>query len=102
MSMQVDRKVITGGHIITMDAEYGELSQGALLIENGRIAALAENAKAFSSSGCRGDRCAWCDRVAGYDRQSSPHMDVVVSGDLRRYVVAGISGKYVFMGWGPW
>lgn len=48
MSMQVDRKVITGGHIITMDAEYGELPQGALLIENGRIAALAENAKAFS------------------------------------------------------
>ncbi|MDU4172969.1 MAG: hypothetical protein E7I03_04740 [Serratia liquefaciens] len=33
MSMQVDRKVITGGHIITMDAEYGELPQGALLIE---------------------------------------------------------------------
>lgn len=48
MSMQTDRKVITGGHIITMDAEYGELPQGALLIENGRIAALAENEKAFS------------------------------------------------------
>ena len=37
----MSRMLITGGCVITMDAQLGELPQGDVLIENGRIAAIA-------------------------------------------------------------
>ncbi|MFC4056313.1 amidohydrolase family protein [Actinomadura syzygii] len=38
------RKVVTGGHVITMDDRYGDLPHGAVLIEDGRIAAVVRDA----------------------------------------------------------
>ena len=37
----MSRMLITGGCVVTMDAQLGELPQGDVLIENGRIAAIA-------------------------------------------------------------
>ncbi len=37
----MSRMLITGGCVVTMDARLGELPQGDVLIENGRIAAIA-------------------------------------------------------------
>ncbi|MFI6817214.1 amidohydrolase family protein [Nonomuraea sp. NPDC050328] len=41
------RTVVTGGHLISMDGEYGELPQGAVLIEGDRIAAVARDSSEF-------------------------------------------------------
>ncbi|WP_207954689.1 amidohydrolase family protein [Saccharopolyspora elongata] len=42
------RTVIAGGPIITMDAEYGDLPGGAVLVEGDRIAAVARSADEFA------------------------------------------------------
>ncbi|MFI6518367.1 amidohydrolase family protein [Spirillospora sp. NPDC050679] len=44
----MNRKLVTGGHLITMDDEYGDLPQGAVLIEDDRIAAVARDAAEFA------------------------------------------------------
>ncbi|WP_419998454.1 amidohydrolase family protein [Streptomyces boninensis] len=35
-----ERKLLRGGHVLTMDPELGDLAQGDVLIENGKIAAV--------------------------------------------------------------
>ncbi len=47
--MSASLKIITSGHVITMDDDFGDLQQGAVLLEGNRIAAVAENADAFDS-----------------------------------------------------
>lgn len=42
--MSAVRTVVTNGHLITMDDQYGDLPQGAVLIEDGRIAAVVRDA----------------------------------------------------------
>jgi 5-methylthioadenosine/S-adenosylhomocysteine deaminase len=42
----MSRMLITGGCVVTMDARLGELPQGDVLIENGRIAAIAPKIEA--------------------------------------------------------
>ncbi|MDA3644115.1 hypothetical protein LZ318_32115 [Saccharopolyspora indica] len=42
------RTVIAGGPITTMDAERGELSDGAVLVEGDRIAAIARSVDEFA------------------------------------------------------
>ncbi|MEE1736900.1 amidohydrolase family protein [Streptomyces sp. BE147] len=42
------RTLVTGGHVITMDDEYGELPEGGVLIENGRITAIGRGADDFT------------------------------------------------------
>lgn len=37
----MQRRIITGGHILSMDASVGDLPQGDILVEDGRIAAIA-------------------------------------------------------------
>ncbi|MEV0598686.1 amidohydrolase family protein [Streptomyces sp. NPDC050315] len=46
--MSVTRTVVTGGHVITMDDERGELPSGAVLIEDDRIAAVGRTAEEFA------------------------------------------------------
>ncbi|GEB50079.1 amidohydrolase family protein [Streptomyces cacaoi] len=45
--MGVDRKLVTGGHVITMDEEWGEVPEGAVLIEDDRIVAVTGRAEEF-------------------------------------------------------
>lgn len=47
--MSTSRYVLAGGHVITMDAEHGELPNGAVLVENDRILAVARSAEEFAS-----------------------------------------------------
>lgn len=42
--MSVERTVITGGPVITMDSEQGDLPDGAVLVEDGAIAAVVGDA----------------------------------------------------------
>ncbi|WP_192808543.1 amidohydrolase family protein [Actinomadura montaniterrae] len=44
------RKVITGGHVITMDPVLGDLPDGAVLVEDDRIAAVARDAREFAGA----------------------------------------------------
>ncbi|MBB5157184.1 cytosine/adenosine deaminase-related metal-dependent hydrolase [Saccharopolyspora phatthalungensis] len=39
--MSVERTLITGGTVLTVDPEYGRLDKGDVLVENGKIAAIA-------------------------------------------------------------
>ncbi|MEU2085779.1 amidohydrolase family protein [Streptomyces albus] len=43
-----DKKLLTGGHVITMDDELGDMPQGAVLIEGDRIAAVSPSAQTFA------------------------------------------------------
>ncbi|MFC9787121.1 amidohydrolase family protein [Rhodococcus sp. NPDC127528] len=46
--MSMRRTVVTGGPIISMDDEYGDLPHGAVLVEGDRIAAVSRTADGFS------------------------------------------------------
>ncbi|MDJ1133301.1 amidohydrolase family protein [Streptomyces iconiensis] len=46
--MSTDRKLVTNGHVITMDPAHGELPSGAVLIEGDTIAAVGPSAEAFA------------------------------------------------------
>lgn len=46
--MSINRTVVTGGYVITMDDQLGDLPSGAVLMENNRIVAVAANAEEFA------------------------------------------------------
>ncbi|MYW05562.1 amidohydrolase family protein [Streptomyces sp. SID3343] len=46
--MSTKRTVVTGGHVVTMDPSQGELPNGAVLIEDGAITAVAADAEQFA------------------------------------------------------
>ena len=47
-TMSINRTVVTGGYVITMDDQLGDLPSGAVLMENNRIVAVAANADEFA------------------------------------------------------
>ncbi|AHH20972.1 amidohydrolase family protein [Nocardia nova SH22a] len=51
--MSLEKTVIAGGHIITMDPEFGDLPEGAVLVEGDRIIAIARSADEFAGVDAR-------------------------------------------------
>ncbi|WP_430336119.1 amidohydrolase family protein [Rhodococcus sp. ACT016] len=47
--MSTSRYILEGGHVITMDADHGELPNGAVLVEDDRIVAVARSAEEFAA-----------------------------------------------------
>jgi|SRR5699024_1977916 len=46
--MSTNRTVVTGGYIVSMDDSYGDLPNGAILIEDNRIVSVARDAEEFA------------------------------------------------------
>lgn len=46
--MSVKRTIVTGGYVITMDDQYGDLPNGAVLIEDDKIVAIAQTVEEFA------------------------------------------------------